>query len=100
LKVTSYLIKLYDRAFRAPWQAFFAATLTIASIVGIARFQHRGESCRFRFASFTGAGLFEASPAAKLLQGLFPVELLFQSAKRLVDRFTFSESNFGHANPG
>jgi hypothetical protein len=79
--------------------SFIPLALTVASVVGIARFNHRGESCRFRFASFTSAGLFEASPVAKLLQGLFPVELLFQSAERLVDRFTFSES-ISVTNPG
>jgi hypothetical protein len=65
-------------------------------IVGVTRFEHGGEPCRFRFPAFPGTGLLEASPVANLLQGLFPVELLFQSAEGFVHRFAFSESYFSH----
>ena len=66
------------------------------SIVGVTRFEHGGEPCRFRFPAFPGTGLLEAAAGAELLQGLFPVELLFQSAKGFVHRFAFSEFYFSH----
>ena len=65
-------------------------------VLGVTRFEHSGESCRFRFPAFPGTGLLEAAPVAELLQGVFPVELLFQSAKGFVDGFAFSESYFSH----
>ena len=66
------------------------------SVLGVTRFQHRGEPSGFLLSASLGAGFFEAATYAELLQRLFPVEFLFETSNRFLYRFTLSQSNLGH----
>ena len=50
----------------------------------------------FEFATATNAGLLIGATSACIAKSTFAIELLFQTAKGLIDRFPAFESDFNH----
>jgi hypothetical protein len=66
------------------------------SIVSVTRLEHGGESGRLRFAPFPRAGFLKAATLAKLLQGLFAIQLLFEPPDRFLHRLAAFQSYLSH----
>ena len=78
--------------------ARFAKTIcpVARSELRVSFLQHCREAGGFRFATLFGARFLEAPMQAHLLQSLFAVQFLLETAERFFHRFALFQFNFSH----
>jgi hypothetical protein len=94
------MFQIFKRKVKSGFEAtfhfhnYFALKLQVS----VACAEHRREAGRFHFTAATFARLLEVAMISHFLENAFAVDLLFQTAERLIDGFALFQSNLGQKN--